>query len=84
MLSPNSTVTLYDIILSLFNCPSVAPLTKAQSCRAAGYTECCNQDEDVNSCEGRPLGICYCDPSCRQYDDCCEDIMEICHPEKGQ
>ncbi|XP_064386333.1 uncharacterized protein LOC135334895 isoform X2 [Halichondria panicea] len=54
----------------------------AQSCVAAGYTSCCNHNDDPNNCEGRPLGFCFCDPSCTEYGDCCDDLADVCNPAK--
>ena len=50
------------------------------SCVAAGYTSCCDSDV-VGNCAG-DTGSCFCDPSCREFSDCCSDLDEIC-PQKG-
>ena len=47
------------------------------SCIAAGYTECCNSAETGGPCAGAPP-VCYCDPSCKKYNDCCSDLDQIC------
>ena len=52
------------------------------SCIAAGYISCCDSEVDVvGNCAG-DTGSCFCDPSCREYSDCCSDLDEIC-PQKG-
>ncbi len=47
------------------------------SCKAAGYTECCNVEETGTPCAGYPQD-CFCDPSCKQFNDCCPDLDQIC------
>ena len=51
------------------------------SCISAGYTTCCSSDDDVGLCAG-DTGSCFCDPSCRDFNDCCYDLDEIC-PREG-
>ena len=54
-------------------CPHMDNHSSLGSCRRAGYTDCC----EGGACEGVPGG-CFCDPFCSDFDDCCEDLEEIC------
>ena len=53
------------------------------SCIAAGYTSCCTTATSSNNCAGEPA-TCFCDPSCNEFGDCCEDLQQICNPEWGE
>ena len=47
------------------------------SCIAAGYSECCKE----NNCVGSPIGSrCYCDQVCSSVEDCCLDVAKTCSP----
>ena len=46
------------------------------SCRAAGYTGCCRVGIDSPQCGGWPA-TCYCDISCLQFGDCCDDFAAL-------
>uniref|UniRef100_A0A1X7U1B7 Deleted in malignant brain tumors 1 protein n=1 Tax=Amphimedon queenslandica TaxID=400682 RepID=A0A1X7U1B7_AMPQE len=52
--------------------PTVAPLG---SCGLAGFTECCNTSVAPN-CFGETQN-CYCDYTCYEFGDCCDDIADI-------
>ena len=47
------------------------------NCSSAGFDGCC----EVADCSIE-LEDCFCDESCYEFDDCCEDISETCPPGK--
>ena len=47
-------------------------ITRKDSCVDAGFESCCTG----SNC-GLPSG-CFCDLPCYEFDDCCDDIAEIC------
>lgn len=46
------------------------------SCIAAGHTTCCS-NKAVENCAG-DSAVCFCDPVCQEYQDCCADLGSIC------
>ena len=50
------------------------------SCAAAGYSECCVDEDGETDCLGGDPFDCYCDQFCYFLDDCCYDINDICIP----
>jgi hypothetical protein len=69
---------LLSLLLLLSLSAPVPASTLAGSCVEAGFAECC--DLEVQGLCFAPPTFCLCDPSCREYGDCCEDIDEICTP----
>ena len=64
---------------ALFFAAAPVPASSLEgSCVSAGFTECCDLEVD-GACFAPPT-YCLCDPSCREHDDCCSDIDEICTP----
>lgn len=47
----------------------------AGSCQGNGITVCCTPDNCPQQIS--PDG-CYCDTTCHQHGDCCDDIDEVC------
>ena len=45
------------------------------SCGLAEFSGCCNIYVEAN-CFGA-TGNCYCDEICYEFEDCCDDIMDI-------
>ena len=69
----------YNILrLVLYYAAPVPASSLPGSCVEAGYTECCDSALQ-GDCLAEPT-YCLCDPSCRQFNDCCDDIDEICPP----
>ena len=49
---------------------SHSPDEASGRCASAGFDTCCD-----SNCS---LGNCYCDADCHYYNDCCDDIQQIC------
>lgn len=47
----------------------------AGSCGLAGFTECCNTSIE-SDCFGA-TGTCFCDESCYEFGNCCDDIEDV-------
>ena len=53
-------------------------LYRADSCVAAGSSNCCI-DDGICVVPDYYLGrLCYCDTACYREDDCCYDIAQTC------
>ena len=48
-------------------------------CEAAGHKSCCL----LGSCLGSGQPDCYCDVTCLDFNDCCDDFEDIC-PQPGE
>ncbi len=74
----------YNIMLFIDSAVERVCGTLPGSCIAAGYTGCCTSSESNDQCSGVPSGQCFCDSTCMNSGDCCEDLHEICNgPEVG-
>ena len=54
---------------------ATAAQTLPGSCIDAGYTTCC--EGSPSNCPGQPPS-CFCDSSCHEFSDCCQDIDQLC------